>query len=158
MADRADVFHCRVQQRGEAEAEPEFFEARFHDRHVGFDVHTEFAEHIGRTAFAGHFAIAVLGDRHSRRCRDDRGRRADIEQLRTDARAGAAGINDAVREVRMGRMWRRMAVVRRRLRQPSPLFRASREEQGDFPFGPRAAHDAVDGRGGLCERQVVAAG
>ena len=58
---------------------------------VGLDVHAQLGEHVGRAAAAGHAAVAVLGHRHAGRGDDQRGGRADVEQLAAAA-AGAAGV------------------------------------------------------------------
>ena len=54
-------------------------------RHVRLDVDPEFHQHIGRTTPAGHLAIAMFGNRHTRRRRDQGRRRADVESPRAIA-------------------------------------------------------------------------
>jgi hypothetical protein len=113
---------------------------------AGRDVerYAERLEHIGAARPAAHGAIAVLGDRHPRRCRDQRGAGRQVERALAVA-PGAAGVEHE-----------RKAVIDRYHRSSHRLDRcgddlgvlsaqAQRDgEAGDLHRRPLAGQDRVE--------------
>ena len=109
-ADRGDVPHGFVQQRGEAEADAQLVEAALDNRHAGLDVHAQRRQHVGRTAAAGGGAVAVLGDGHAGRGGDQGRGRADVE--RAEASPPVPQVSSkSRRDERMGVIFRRRAIA-----------------------------------------------
>ena len=90
---RAGVAHRRMEVRGEQEGEAELAKGLARRRRVVVDPDAERVEHVRRSRPRRHRPIAVLGDRHARRGRDERGGGRDVER----AAAVAAGPDDVDR-------------------------------------------------------------
>ena len=75
-----DEAHCRVQVARKEEADA--VRADFLGNALGgrIEVVAERLQHVGRTALRGRGAVAVLGDRHARARRDERGRGGHVER------------------------------------------------------------------------------
>ena len=128
---RAGVLHRRVEVRREQEREADLAERRARRRRVVVDPDPERVEDVGRAGPRGHRAVAVLGDRHAGRGRDQRRGRRDVER----AAAVAAGPDDVDRAV--GRLDADDALAHRQSRS-RPARRRSRRASA----GPSAARRA----------------
>ena len=95
LANRRGVFHRPVQQRGEAETDADFVDAAANLLGRQLQVDAERFEDVGRAAFAGDAAIAVLGDVDPEPPPPGR-RGTDVERLQAIA-AGPAGIEQSGR-------------------------------------------------------------
>src|SRR5262249_3949620 len=139
----------RMEKRREAESDLQLVEAPGYLWWSEIDVHAELFQAIGRATRARDPAVAVLGDRHAARCRDERRSRADIKGVQLVS-AGAARIEQCV--VLCAN--RRDALMHGPrgtddLADTLPFDTESRQESGRLDFAGLAVHNGRERRAGL---------
>ena len=159
-AHRRRVPVGRVEQRREAEPDPDFGQAARDLVGPEVDAHPERLERVGAAGQRGRRAVAVFDHRHPRGRDHDRRHRRQVD--RVDAVATGADDVDGVVADRVGGYPARVA--EHHVGQLADFGRGGRlhlhrdREGGDLGRRRLAGHDLVHRPGGLAPRQVLPVG